>query len=263
MIKHLLLISCIAVIFLSGCGTKRVATSDVFMKSPEQMKQEQELKARVAQIPVNVDTLRAHSIFNTISTLRSEVKATVIKNGNKVGTFKGAFVFRAPDSLRLQLYDPFGGTVADLVRVVGMMNIYVPKHNTIYTGWAPQFSVPKEAIYSAEVGGPRHILYVFKPGGTELELVAKYSYDPETLSNTSITAFHNSRRSMSMYFGPLLNKAPEHMKFTFDGGLLIEMTLQEPEVNMELKDSLFHPFDKEGKKVRPLSELISMGESKG
>lgn len=212
----------------------------------------------VKELPVHV--MMQNRAFEGVSALRSEVKVRLTRDGRKVASFKGALAYRPPDTMRLRMFTPFGTTAADLVRVVGRTEVYVPGKEQLFVGWTAQLiRSPLDAEYGSGVEQGHPVMNVTRSG----ELVARYFYDPSTGENTAVQTFSGGELTLEMRFSEyegshsegIPERIPGRIEFDF-GGLVIDMRLSSPEVVEELKDRLFHPFAKEGKEVLPLSSLF-------
>ncbi len=201
---------------------------------------------------VTVESLKKRRAFEGVLGLRSEVKARITRDGRKVGGFKGALAFRPPDTMRLRMFTPFGNTVADLVRVVGRTEVYVPGKERVYVGWTPPLKAPEDAQYQAGLYKGWPVLDVTSKG----ELAVRYRYDPATGKNTSIEAFSEGKRALEVRLSEHDGNVPGKIVFDF-GGIAIEMELEFPEIVEGLEDRLFHPFDKEDREILPLDALFS------
>jgi hypothetical protein len=203
-------------------------------------------------IEITVQYLKERRAFEGVSALRGEVKTRIRQRGRKVASFSGAIAFRPPDTMRLKMFTPFGTTAADLVRVVGRTEVYVPGKERLFVGWTPSLTIPKDAEYSMAMISGTPALIVRANGG---ELIAMYLYDPATMENTALQAFKNDEMALELRFSDYDGSIPGTMEFDFNG-LEIEIRLSEPELVDVLKDRLFHPFEKEGKSIYPLQSLF-------
>lgn len=197
-----------------------------------------------------VEALKRQRALEQVGAIQSEVRARFYRNGVGLGTFAGALAFRPPDSMRLRLLSPFGPTVADMVRVVGRTEVYVPSKKKIYVGWTPSFVHPPGAKYSVETAG--RLALVAKKDGVP---VVRHVYDPVTGDNTSIEALSGGEKVMEVRLGDYKGGMPGHMKFIFSPGLVVDLELLDPKPAEKLDDRLFHPFEKEGLDVQPLEAL--------
>ena len=203
---------------------------------------------------VTVESLMKRRAFEGVQGLRSEVKVRITRNGRKVGGFKGALAYRPPDTMRLRMFTPFGTTAADLVRVVGRTEVYVPGKERVYVGWTPPLRAPEDAQYQAGLYEGWPVLDVTSKG----ELAVRYRYDPATGKNTSIEAFSGGegKRALEVRLSEYDGPVPGKIVFDF-GGIAIEMKLEMPDIVEGLEDRLFHPFQKEDREILPLDALFS------
>ena len=199
----------------------------------------------------SLEGLKKRRAFEGIESLRAEVKARISRDGRKVASFKGALAYRPPDTMRLRMFTPFGTTAADLVRVVRRTEIYVPGKDNLYVGWTPAITIPDDAEFRIGLDKGRPVLAVFSRG----EVAARYLYDQQTGENLLVETFSGGQRALLVRFGNYAGSVPGLIEFDF-GDLQVEMELLDPEVGVELEDRLFHPFDKEDKKVLPLGRIF-------
>jgi len=202
---------------------------------------------------VTVESLKKRRAFEGVPALRAEVAARITRDGRKVGRFKGALAYRPPDTMRLRMFTPFGTTAADLVRVVGRTEVYVPGKERLYVGWTPPLRAPADAQYQAGLDKGWPVLDVTSKG----ELSVRYRFDPATGKNTSIEAFSGGegKRALEVRLSEYDGSVPGIIVFDF-GGIAIEMELEMPEIVDRLEDRLFHPFKKEDMEILPLDALF-------
>ncbi|MCK4911857.1 MAG: hypothetical protein KAR83_09445 [Thermodesulfovibrionales bacterium] len=203
---------------------------------------------------VTVESLKKKRAFEGVPALRGEVRVRIKRDGRKVGGFKGALAYRPPDTMRLRMLTPFGTTAADLVRVVGRTEVFVPGKERLYVGWTPPLKEPVGAEYSAYIDNGWPVLDVTSKG----ELASRYRFDPATGKNISIEAFSGGegQRALEVRFSVYDGNVPGIIVFDF-GGLEIEIEMEFPEVVEGLEDRLFHPFEKEDREILPLEALFS------
>lgn len=197
-------------------------------------------------------SLKHRRAFEGVHALRGEVRTRIKRNGSKVASFKGALAYRPPDTMRLRMFTPFGTTAADLVRVVGRTEVYVPGKDRLYVGWTPQVKTPGNAQYRAVIEDGWPVLEVTAYG----EMAARYRYDPATGENISVQAYSQGKKDLEVRFSDYRGAVPEKIVFDF-GELEVEIKLEDPEVIDLLEDRLFHPFKKEDMTVLPLGALFS------
>ncbi len=216
------------------------------------------LRPQVAKAPpgpprfeVTVETLMKRRAFEGVPALRAEVAVRITRDGRKVGRFKGALAYRPPDTMRLRMFTPFGTTAADLVRVVGRTEVYVPGKERVYVGWTPPLRAPEDAQYQAGMDKGWPVLEVTSKG----VLSVRYRFDPATGKNISIEAFSDGKRALEVRLSEYDGSVPGIIVFDF-GGIAIEMELEIPEIVDGLEDRLFHPFKKEDMEIFPLNALF-------
>jgi hypothetical protein len=211
--------------------------------------------------PVTVERLRDALLYNRIRSIRSEVDVRVRKDGKKKGSFKGAFLYGSPGSIRLRLYDPFGETVMDMVKSGSMMQVYLPTSNTLFEGRTPPLGLPPDALFGMEEYEDSYVLYVFRPGSDApgrdiMELASKYYFSRRTLRNTRMVIYANGGRFMEISLEAYSGRAPGRMELSFFNGFSLILDLKEPSVDSGLSREFFAPMPHNGKYVQPLHPLF-------
>jgi hypothetical protein len=206
--------------------------------------------------PVTIQALRDNLLFNTVSAIRSEVRARVFKDNKNLGRFSGVILFRSPGHMRLRIFDLFGSTVMDMVSDPELMQISIPAKGLLYEGETSMFGAPPKAKYSMENGEDHHVLYAFKNSDSGIERLGKYSFDPLTLRNTGMTSYLNGMEFMTAGFDRFSGPVPMFISISFFNGFVIEMTLDEPELNGDIPDGNFSPVPAHGNSLLPLESLL-------
>jgi hypothetical protein len=231
---------------LTGCAKRQVAAPVVPSVEPEPYRG-----------PVTVEVLKGSRAFEGITTLRSEVKARVFRHGEKEGTFKGIFAFRAPNNVRLKLLSPIGLTAMEMVITNGEMQMFVPHRDTLYEGPSPRLSMPADAVYGMEIEEDGYILYAFRPYANVMELMGKYSFQADTLRNTGVTIYRDGRRYMGVMFGDFSGRVPGVVSLSFFNGYIMDLELQEPEADVDIPEKFFAPIEPTGDtQVVPLKFMM-------
>jgi hypothetical protein len=209
--------------------------------------------------PVNVEVLKESAAFRGITSVRSTVRVKALNFGEKMGTFKGIFVFQSPDKVRLRLLSPVGLTAMDVVMGQGGMELFLSNKKTIYTGDSFSFGMYADAFYGLEERRDSYVLYAFRPREGIMEIAGKYSYDKSTLRNTGITAYRQGMETLGILLADYQGSLPFFVRFAFFNGLVLEMTLEDPELDIEVPERFFQPIEREGKKILPIELLFTQG----
>jgi outer membrane lipoprotein-sorting protein len=212
--------------------------------------------------PVNADVLKEHRVFQGIATLRAEVKTKVFKYDKKQGTFKGLFAYRAPNDVRLKLLSPMGLTAMEMIITSGKMQMYVPHRDTLYEGPAPRLAMPPDAVYGMAEEEGAYVLYAFRPHSNVMEMIGKYSFQPDTLANTGVTIYRDGSSYLGVMLSEYSGKIPTVIRLSFFNGYVMELELQEPEVDVDLPDKYFEPIvPTDDMKVVPLQLMLDTNEN--
>jgi|Deesub1362A_J573_1020465.scaffolds.fasta_scaffold00077_4 hypothetical protein len=234
--------SLIALCFiLVSCAKRRV------VKPPEAVKP--------YEGPVTVEVLKGFLVFKDIDSLSSEVRVKVFKKGERLGKFRGVFVYVSPDAMRLRLFDPFGFTVMDMVSQGAFMQVFIPRKNVLYEGKTLLF-MSSDLRYSMEEKEDRYVLYARRQGNGVMELVREYSFDRLTLLNTGISVYRDGRKFAEFRFDNFYGRVPGVIKGVFLNGFAVEMTLEETEIDADIPAGYFSPIEHEDKRVLPLQLLF-------
>jgi hypothetical protein len=210
----------------------------------------------------SVDSLKEGRAFNDVGAVKAEVKARVLKRGKRIGSFKGALTMRPPDSFRIRLFGLMGDAVADIVRTGDYVEVFVPRYNTIFRGWAPSISDPPDAQYSIEQAGPGPVLVVSPLKPKADRPTVKHYFESATGLHTGSAAFVSGKRALDVGYSRYEGVVPIQIKLVFADGMEVELTLKGPRVVSEAEDRFFVSFDSRGRKVMPLEALTLQGKKK-
>jgi hypothetical protein len=147
----------------------------------------------------------------------------------------------------------------EVVMSAGGMELFLANKKTVYTGDSFSFGIEDEAFYGLEESRDSYVLYAFKPREGVMEIAGKYSYDKSTLRNTGITAYRQGMETLGILLADYRGDLPFFMRFAFFNGLVLEMTLEEPELDIAVPERFFEPLEKDGKKILPLEALFTQG----
>jgi len=213
--------------------------------------------------PVDADVLKAHRAFEGIKSIRAEVKAQVFKYGKKEGNFKGIFAYRSPNDVRMKLLSPMGITAMEMIINSGKMQLYVPHKDTLYVGPAPKLTMPSDAVYGMATEEGVYVLYAFRPHSNVMEMVGKYSFQPDTLANTTVTIYRDGKSYLGVMLGQYAGRVPTSIRLSFFNGYVMELELQNPEIDVDLPEKDFQPIEPTNDmQVVPLQFLMDDGTGK-
>lgn len=207
--------------------------------------------------PVTVDALRKFIVFDGMKAVRSEVKARVIKQGKKKGSFKGVFLYRYPGFMRLRAFDLFGAQAMDMVSAPGLMQVYFPGSDVLYEGRAPALGAPEDAEYSMGFENGMYVLHAQEQAGDG----RAFYFDPVTLRNTGMAVYMDGNKFITADFARFSGPVPMAIRLSFANGFAVEMQLKEPEVNGDVPLEFFDPIGHEGRAVLPLERLMRGGRN--
>lgn len=175
-----------------------------------------------------------------LRTLNTAVSLSVNASGAGFSA-RGYFIYRAPDQFRLVVTSPFGSTVAELCGGADQMQIVVPGARTVYAGSVadlPSGSPLRNwgrmrwvmTPLSAQPG--QHAVPVDPSDSLEL--------DPEGLVARMTAATGDSvlYQGYRMYNGTAL---PGTIQVSDGLGSSVKLTLDEPDVNVELEEGMMRP----------------------
>jgi hypothetical protein len=208
--------------------------------------------------PVTVNALRSSIVFNDLRAIRSEVRASVLRQVRpkgkvrKIGKFKGVFLYLYPGHMRLRAYDPFGAPAMDMVSASSLTQVYFPGNGVLYEGIAPAIGVPDKALYEMKTYEDRHVLIAHEEGLDRRE----YYFDPVTLRNRGMTVYVAGEKFIEADFAAFSGPAPMFIRLSFSNGFIVEMKLKKPAINGEVPLRFFDPIEHRDKTVLPLESLM-------
>ena len=221
---------------------------------------------------VSVEALSNRIAFSGVEGLRSEIRASVYQGGKKAGTFSGSFVFRAPDDMRIVLYNTFGTTIMDIVKANGTIEAYMPSEDAMYIGPAPSLMPPEGSVirlerlesayrliasydgadlrmYDFDLRSAVHSVAMVPPLDDAPAMRAEfYDYTPNLPDNDSVK---------------IPSSVPGTIVLNYGDTLKLVMTLKDPDISRPVPERLF-PLGRSAAKyydIRSLgaTETIKMG----
>lgn len=204
--------------------------------------------------PVSEDALRGRIAFSGLSGLSAEIRADLLRDGEKAGSFKGALVMRPPDDMRVVLYNTFGTTVIDILRTGDSIKAYVPSERKLYVGAAASFLPPAGSEFRLE--GPAedalYYLYALQDG----HAVREYAFDARSVLNSRATIIQQGNAFMWAEFEGYEGTVPMRIKM-FYGSLGLDIDLVEPELDAEVREKYFKLKLPAGVDVLPMEAIGS------
>lgn len=193
-----------------------------------------------------------------VETLSSTVTLS-LRTAEKNLAGRGVMVYRRPDQLRLILLSPFGTTVMEALVSGDQLTLAYPANGVAYQGrindlpaatgqrgfamlrWVLESDVPAGAPYDGEIKRPA------ARGGMERISLQKGQVVEKNLESGEQVRYRNHAVLAGV-------RLPLELQMMSAEGDRIRLTLEEPEVNTLLDDSVFN-VPLQGLRLLPLSEL--------
>ncbi len=221
---------------------------------PAAVRPEAELPAYTGE--VTLDALRSNEFIHLYNSVRAEVKGTVtFPDGSRNG-FDGVFFFKAPDSLRIRLYGPFGVTVADILNSRGEFELQDPVHRKLYTGGSLLEDAPNDIAPRIMRGGDiiDLVSYARLEDGT-VKPRSVYMFEARTLRNAGLSLYVEGHPFVQIGFDKFDGRMPGRVVLDIVRGPEMDFRLIDPELNVELPENAFKPVSRKDYEVLPLSAV--------
>jgi len=210
--------------------------------------------------PVTVDVLKQQIGFRDLSSIKALAEVRVFRKGESEGSFNGVFGYRAPQSMRISLFGPFGLTVMDFLISDHELQLHLPPKNLVYEWESPELPLltllNERFIYSLQENDQDYILNAGPADGDDEELTTRYLFDRFYLRNTAAIFYRNGLEFARADFDAFNGKVPEKISISFRNRTRIEIHLSETEFDTGIPDEYFRPIDRNGKKVRPFQDFL-------
>lgn len=254
----------LAMVLLS-CAPKESVRPEEFAPRPE--------------IAVSEAVLLNSIAFNGIKTVKSEVRIRAERAGEGLGTLDGVFAFSAEGRMGIRMFGPLGITAMEVTINAGLMQIYIPSKDIAYEGempggaglkLAPDGESKNAVIEELDAG---YALYMLDAGHIPARPQRAYTFDKNTLLNTSVVFFKDGLPAISVDFGdyqrvsPLpeavsmahgipFRVVPMSINITFPQGNSMEIRLKNPALDEPVPDAFFALRPHDGLDVKPLGALF-------
>lgn len=210
--------------------------------------------------PVTVETLKQAIAFRNISSVKALADVRVFRKGEHEGSFSGIFGYRAPQSLRMSLFGPFGLTVMDFLVSDRLLQMYLPPKNILYeweSDYIPLFAfLDGRFTYILRENDTDYELQARPLDGADEEIAARFIFDKTYLKNTAAVFYKNGLEFARADFVEFNGNIPGRTVISFRNRTRLELTLSEAELGTEIPDEYFRPVDNDGKKVRPFQDVL-------
>jgi len=214
---------------------------------------------------VTVDALKQSVGFGNIGSIKALADVTVYKQGKNEASMNGAFGYKAPGKMRIDLFGPFGLTVTELLISGDLLQVSVPQKNLLYEWNSPEVSFTglMKSGFRYEKGeeGDMYVLFAYSTDGHNSEVAAKYYFDRTYLLNRAISLYRDGSEVIKAEFDDFNGRVPERIKITLSSGLAINIALQESEFDSDIPDEYFKTIEHGDKKIKSFEELLKRPEN--
>ena len=214
---------------------------------------------------VTVDALKQSVGFGNIGSIKALADVTVYKQGKNEASMNGAFGYKAPGKMRIDLFGPFGLTVTELLISGDLLQVSVPQKNLLYEWNSPEVSFTglMKSGFRYEKGeeGDMYVLFAYSTDGHNSEVAAKYYFDRTYLLNRAISLYRDGSEVIKAEFDDFNGRVPERIKITLSSGLAINIALQESEFDSDIPDEYFKTIEHGDKQIKPFEELLKRLET--
>lgn len=210
--------------------------------------------------PVTVEILKGSVGFGEVKSIKALADVTISKRGETQGSLNGVLGYKAPGKMRINLFGPFGLTVTEILMTEALLQLYVPPRNTLYEWKSPEvtFTGLRNSGFRYEIGeeGDMYILRAYKSDALSTDVAAKYFFDRTYLLNRSIRFYKDGTEVLRAEFNDFNNRIPERTKVSFSNGLLMEISMEEPEFDADIPDEYFKVIEHGDKQIKPFQEVF-------
>lgn len=210
--------------------------------------------------PVNIDVLKQQIGFRNLSSVKALAEVRLFRKGDSEGSFHGVFGYRAPQSMRISLFGPFGLTVMDFLVSEHELQLHLPPKNMVYEWESPELPLltllNERFNYTLQEDGRDYVLHAAPADSRDEGITTRYLFDRTYLRNTAAVFYRNGLEFARADFDAFNGKVPEKILISFQNRTRIEIYLTETEFDTTIPDEYFRPVDLDGKKVRSIQDLL-------
>jgi len=215
--------------------------------------------------PVNIEILKKNIGFGNISSIRSLVDVRVFKKGKSAGSFNGAFAYKAPGSMRISLFGPFGLTLLDVLITKDVLQAYLPPKNILYEWESPDISLNSLAddrsVYKMKDENNEYVLFATKEKDSDSEVRARYIFDKTYILNRYIIFYKDGDEFIRIDFDDFKGSVPGRTRIASGNKSALEISLNNPDFDTEVPAEYFSPVEHGDKKVLPLQDILNRFDS--
>jgi hypothetical protein len=210
--------------------------------------------------PVTTERLKQAVGFGEVRTIKALAAVSIFKKGEPEGTLNGVLGYKAPGKMRVNLFGPFGMTVTEMLISGELFQLFLPPKNILYEWNSPEVTftglMNGRFRYGMGEEGDMYVLLAYRKDEGDPDVAAKYYFDRTYLLNRSISFYKDGSEVVKAEFNNFNGRLPERTRVIFQNGLMIDISLEEPEFDSDIPDEYFRPIEHGEKRVRPFQEIL-------
>lgn len=208
---------------------------------------------------VTSDYLIKKLTYDNIQTLNAMARIDMERDDGFSTSMKGVINFRRPSDLSTALFGPFGVTIMKLLIADEIIEVLIPKENTLFASVA---SVPSLLPDSASILAKDHditgnkdhyMLNIYEQEEGMRKLKSRYYFSKQTLVTERIEKYNTSSILMTIV---IEETGEDNLPTVFSvilGNTTFDVKLEDIKINTELPKAAFTHM--EADKILPLKEL--------
>ncbi len=210
--------------------------------------------------PVTVEMLRESAGFGKEKSIKALAKVVISKHGQPEGSLNGALGYKAPGKMRINLFGPFGLAVTEILITDALFQLYAPLKNVLYEWKSPEVTftglMNNGHGYEIAEDGDMYVLSVYGYNAPGADVAVKYFFDRSRLLNRSMSFYKDGTEVLKAEFDDFNGRIPERIKMSFSGGLVLDISMEEPEFDSDIPDEYFKPIEHGGKHIKSFQEVF-------
>ncbi len=208
---------------------------------------------------VSAETLLETADLSGIGNLRSRVRVQISQNGRPRGTYSGVLYYSHPHRLNVRFLAPLGITAMELRFNRGLLQVYIPGEEVLYTGRValesllPDTETLRASVKVLRESDEEYQLLILDGDGPTARLRAKYIFGKPDLAWKGLELYGGGSREATIEIKETEGVLPTDFVVLVDDASF-HLELKDAGIVEASREDLFRPL--EASRTLPLSYFL-------